>query len=468
MSHSYKITEESFYKYLKCPSWLIHEQQDADNGHKSLIRLLQKEGLLEEHAERLIEKKSVSRIKLDDIDEAFTQTIELMREGKQTIYGAVLIYDNFIAQPDLLEKVEGKSDLGDYYYVASDLKRSSRLKDEYKFEACFYADILEKVQGHRPIQGYIIHQNGEVSNFILDEFLDQYHELLEKIEHLLETGEYDPFLTSACKQSPFFHKCVEEAEKCRDLSLINRIWRSEVDAIKSININTIDDLANASIESLKEIPELTLDRIYFLQQQAISLVENKVILTSEIEFEENETTLVIDIESDPFHDIHYLFGVLIIENGQETYKTFLAETPADEEENWHNFTNFLRDYPDTPIYHYGWYEVDVFRRLVNKYETSPIARELFENYMVDLLTVLRNKVIFPSPFYSLKDIAKFLGFNWRTSDASGIDSIVWYHEWQENQDSDKLQKIIDYNEDDVRATWFLRNWAKNEYEKRKL
>lgn len=465
MNKKYKVTEESFYKYLKCPSWLIFEQEE-DIAHQSLIRLLQKDGLLKDQVDRLIENKDISHIELDDIDEAASRTIELMREGKQTIFGAALTDGHYAARPDLLEKVEGNSILGDYYYVACDVKRSSRLKDEYKFEACFYADLLEKHQGIKPMQGYVMHADGHISAFMLDDFSADYHNLLEKIEATLSNNQPDPFLTSACKQSPFFHKCLQHAHECRDLSLINRIWRSEVESLKSANIKTIDELASAKIENLKKVPDLSLDRLYFLQQQAISLVDGEVITTGELSFPDSETCLVIDVESDPLRDLHYLFGVLVIEDGQETYKTFLAETPDDEESTWLEFTDFLRNYPEVPIYHYGWYEVDVFRRLVEKYGASPIAKELFETYMLDILTALRDKVIFPSPFYSLKDIAKFLGFNWRTGDASGLDSIVWYHDWLETKDDLKLKQIIDYNEDDVRATWFLKKWAEKEYENR--
>ena len=49
---------------------------------------------------------------------------------------------------------------------------------------------------------------------------------------------------------------------------------------------------------------------------------------------------------------------------------------------------------------------------------------MFETKMVDVLTYLREAVIFPIPFYSLKDIAKYLGFKWRVDGASGLDSIM--------------------------------------------
>ncbi len=79
--------------------------------------------------------------------------------------------------------------------------------------------------------------------------------------------------------------------------------------------------------------------------------------------------------------------------------------------------------------------------------------------MSDVLTKLREHVIFPLSFYSLKDVAKYLDFHWRTTEASGMDSIGWYEAWLERGDASALQQTIDYNEDDVRATWHVLDWA---------
>ena len=65
--------------------------------------------------------------------------------------------------------------------------------------------------------------------------------------------------------------------------------------------------------------------------------------------------------------------------------------------------------------------------------------------------------------YSIKDIAKseFLGFKWRYEKADGSQSIFWYEEWLETGNSEILDDIINYNEDDVRLTEHLYLWLKN-------
>jgi len=78
--------------------------------------------------------------------------------------------------------------------------------------------------------------------------------------------------------------------------------------------------------------------------------------------------------------------------------------------------------------------------------------------MIDILEVLRPAVVFPLSFYSLKDIASYLGFRWRSDDASGANSVLWFEEWLKKKSQKMMQKILEYNEDDVRATSHLKQW----------
>lgn len=459
-----RITEQSFYKYLKCPSWLVREENRREDLRDSLLEKLQDDGLLKEHELELIKNRNYVEVQHDDLDEAAQKTVDLMREGAETIYKGVLIDGNWVGRPDILEKVEGHSDFGDYYYIACDIKRSRHLKDEYKLQGAFYAKILARIQGLHPVQGYVLHANGIVESFLHEEYSTKFHLTLDRIEQILEEGEAH-FLTSGCKQSPYFSECLDESHECDDLSRINRVWRSETDLLEKSGIKTVTELADASVEKLKKIHGLSMDRLYFLQQQSIAMTENKIIRMGEIDMpEEDGVALVVDIESDPMRDFDYLFGVLVVENGKETYHSFLAKKMDGEEKAWNSFVKFMGEYTDSNIYHYGWYEVDVFRKMSEKYGVTDEVKVMFENNMIDVLSRMRDKVIFPMSFYSLKDIAKHLGFEWRVKEATGLNSVLWFEEWLETKDKEILQQIVDYNEDDVRATWLVRNWAlgKNE------
>lgn len=140
---------------------------------------------------------------------------------------------------------------------------------------------------------------------------------------------------------------------------------------------------------------------------------------------------------------------------------FLAERPEDEQEMWKSFLQWLELLPkeDVAVWHFHHYEVDQCRSLEKSYGGSEVLHELMARFF-DLSEIVQKSVIFPLYFYSIKDIAKskFLNFKWRHAKAGGARSIFWYEEWLEKNDRGILNDIVNYNEDDVRATEFLRDW----------
>jgi len=61
----------------------------------------------------------------------------------------------------------------------------------------------------------------------------------------------------------------------------------------------------------------------------------------------------------------------------------------------------------------------------------------------------------PTRDFSIKTIAKYLGFQWRDAHPSGAASIEWFNRWVTSRNPDVRQRILDYNEDDCRATRVL-------------
>lgn len=456
---SARISEHTFYQYLKCPSWVAH---DAKAGHleDALRARLQEDGLLPEVERRLLADRNVVEIMEEDMDAAAVKTIEEMHRGVQTIYRGVLEHGHFVARPDILERVEGKSIFGNYYYVACDIKRSRHLKDEYKMQGCFYAEVLGLIQGLRPVQGYVMRTNGEIESYLLEEIATRYHLTLDAIERILDGEEEPHFLTSDCKQSPWFHECKKDAIACDDLSRLNRIWRSEVKEFNQAGFMTVTELAALHPDLVaSKVSGVSRDRLEFLHLQARAIADKRHFVLRPVDLPAEATALVVDVESDPLRDVHYLFGVLEVNGKDEKFHAFLAKDPKDERKAWEEFVAFIRGYIGTPIYHYGWSEQEVFRSLGEKYGTDKEVLAMLEEQSIDILVRLREAVVFPLSFYSLKDIAQYIGFKWRHDDASGLNSVLWFEEWLKSGNKQSLQDVVDYNEDDVRATWALRNWA---------
>lgn len=61
----------------------------------------------------------------------------------------------------------------------------------------------------------------------------------------------------------------------------------------------------------------------------------------------------------------------------------------------------------------------------------------------------------PTRDYSIKTLASHLGFKWRDTHPSGAASIERFDRWIREQDPAIHRRLLEYNEDDCRATRVL-------------
>ncbi len=457
------LTPDAFYKYVKCPNWVywdIFGDPKEKGDVPEMMKNLREQGLLHE--------KEVIREMFGDCqempvsgkaEEQFAATLKAMKKGK-TICQGTLMDGDWVGRPDLLIPKREPSKLGKWTYEAVDIKSAYALSDAHKYQLTFYALLLEKIQGSRPETGKIINADRQTLEFPISEAYADFFDILGRILAIRGGQKPDPFFTSACKDSPWFATCRKEAEAQDDVSLVYKLYKNEYRKLKEAGYRTLTAVATADSEALfSEVRGISEARLERIRLQAKALHEKKIIRIGNPDLPEKKEELHFDIEGDPLLGVEYLFGLLIRQGKKEEYKCFLAEKPEDEGKAWLEFCDFIEGWVGTPIYHYGWYEHDVIRRLSAKYGISEKAAEAlgFAN-MIDLVKVVQRSAIFPLYFYSLKDLCKHLGFKWRAEDASGANSVLWFQEWLEKGNRKKLQKIIDYNEDDVRATAFLKDW----------
>jgi uncharacterized protein len=395
-----------------------------------------------------------------DLEEAYLATLELMRQGKN-IYHGVLMTEEWVGMPDLLEARPGKSDLGDFQYVAYDVQRSLDLRDEQKFPLVFYSLILEKIQGVRPREAFIIDPQGNERAFLVDDFVKQFHTTREDIERILGGEKPAPFLKSGCKRSPWYSLCLDETQGCNDVSLIYRLSQADQRRLYSAGIKTVADLAAADGDDLRaKLEDWQYDKIVRFQNQAKVLMAGEPMVLRKPALPQARYEVYFDVESDPTRDIDYLFGMLIrdAEKDSVQYVHMLAERPDHEKEAWTKFLDWLAGIDDFVIYHYATYERAVFERLMLRYGAPATLAAKFHEHAVDLHQKVIDSVVLPLYFYTLKDIAKYIGYTWDDPNAGGAESVAWYDEWLAKGDRTMLDRILRYNEDDVRATMLLHDW----------
>lgn len=465
MSEKPKLTGEHFYKFFQCPHWIWYDIY-ADSKHRKepspMLDIIYK-GKVRATGETLREFKKFEELKPEqtrDLEEAYMATLALMKQGKN-IYHGVLMSGDWVGMPDLLEAQPGKSSLGDWQYAVYDVQRTLELRDEQKFPLVFYSLILEKIQGVRPREAFVMDPQGAQRPFLVDDFVEQFHTTREEIERILDGAKPPPFLKGGCKRTPWYSLCVEGAQECNDVSLVYRLSQADQRRLYSVGIRTVDDLANIDGDELRPLLEdWPYDKIVRLQNQAKVLLSGEPKVLRKSEFPETAVEVFLDIESDPTRDVDYLFGMLLrdTKSGKVTYEYLAAEQPTDEKEMWVKFLDKLAGWDDFVVYHYAYYERTVFDRLALKYGAATALSGKFHEHAYDLHAKVVDSVVLPLYFYTLKDIAKYIGYRWSDPEAGGAESVAWYDQWLKKADRSFFDRVLRYNEDDVRATMLLRDW----------
>lgn len=482
------ITPSLFYQYATCPSWIWNDHFGDPKKKGEMPELAQK--LLEQgivHEEAFVASfTQVTRVQKNKGESDVSATLRLMQEGAAMIYQGTIeaTVDGVLhrGRPDLLERVEGKSLFGAWMYIPVDIKSARSVRDTHKLQLAFYGRMLEVVQGVRPALGAII--NADKARLPVELSSALYTKTARRVDQIKQilSGEHPPMkLTSKCKHSPWFSECIRLAEEADDIALLYNLHEKTDEALRGAGIRTVHQAAKMDVVSFPPAPYATEETLTRIKLQATALVEDRLIWLGVPELPEAPLKIYFDIEGDPLLHVQYLFGCFvegdpegkfahgdIVRRDAHTgnyFVAFLAEKPEEEERMWERFRIWTEHLSEESyvVYHFAPYEAVETRALAKRYGTSAGFEQFFDRY-VDLAKVVKQSVIFPTYFYSIKNLAKsrFLNYRWRHEKAGGAQSIFWYESWLETRDRSVLNDIVNYNEDDVIATKALCDWLRRE------
>ena len=422
-----------------------------------------------------------------DWQAASQATLELMQRGAESIKDAVLLMPTsqgvtLLTRPDLLVKQPGQSIFGDWVYSPTIIKLGRRPKAEYKILAAFSSQILADVQGVLPTTAELMLRRPHPYRVDLETWLPLMQEVLaECTDILLLKQEPEVFISrQKCGLCRWHSQCYAIAQEAKHLSLLPGVTPHRYQDLQTLGLTTVESLADSSITDFEPIlePEIALE----LVQQAQSTIQNRPLLRQEMalgtRWEDNRngktpqlliptntipTALVeiyFDIEAEPDLHVDYLLGVLVIDrlNQTETFYNLLAEHPREEASIWYEFLALVELYPDAPIFHFSDYEAETVQRLAKLYKTPRREVKPLLRRFVDLHQQVTNHVKLPVESYSLKNLARWLGFEWRDTNVTGSQTVCLYNQWLKTGDRSLLAAVERYNEDDCRATYKLKDW----------
>lgn len=307
---------------------------------------------------------------------------------------------------------------------------------------------------------------------------------------LLRTGVDDPepivrpIRIRECEWCPWWEVCRPRMDD-DDISL--RISKTPLDVrelqtLMGLGIQTVEQLAEADIDAiLPDYLPLTAHRDHSEQRLRTAArrarmlaagVELERVSGDEIGVPRAEVEVDLDIETAE-GDLTYLWGLLVTdrrtgEQHYEHFSDFRDLNGAEEIDLARRFSRRLvelaEQHPGLKVYHYSDYETVHMRRLAQRSHDADIkaACELIREHFVDLFLHVRDNFVGVDGL-GLKVVAnKGAGFSWRDEDAGGLNSQTWF-ETAVNGGSDAERdaariRVLEYNEDDVLATWEVREW----------
>lgn len=493
------ISDHLLLNYKRCNRRTFLEiygdprQQDSE---KDFLLKLRREH--KTHIRQVIEARSLSchrpTASRRDWQANSQQTIELMRQGANTISGSTLSvsFDRwrsalefdlfadlinsenaaffsqvvFVATPSLLIERPGQSRFGDWEYVPTEIKLGRKPKPEYKLIGAFHAQILSIIQEKPPTRSQLILKEHDEHQVNLDHWLlKMQHTVAECLTMLAQQHKPEVFISrQRCSLCSWYGYCHQVAKSTRHLSLVPGVTPRRYEYLQQVGIDSFESLSTISETKLGEI--LGYDTARQLKQQVSALQSDRPLVRANFDLvntppiPSGAIELYFDIEAEPERQTDYLLGVLLVDRSANTerFYAFLAETIEDEGKIWQEFLDFVSLYPDAPIFHYSEYEADTIKRLARLYDTPKEEKKAVLSRLVDLHYWVTKAVIFPVESYSLKALANWIGFYWRETKGSGDQSVCWYDRWLATRDRSLLELILSYNEDDCRATRYLKDW----------
>lgn len=484
---SQSITASMLYDLVICDHrvtmdlYTPHNMRDAVNP---FVKMLWEKGSLWE--KEVIQKLQTPFLDLSaskNDEEKTRLTLEAMSQRTPLIYGGRIEDKELVGEPDLL-RLNGDG------YIAGDIKSGAGEEGEgdtaspkvhYAVQLGLYTDILQRKGLSGGFKAFIwdIHGNEVVYDFAEKHGIKNPRTMWQDYEECLDAAKVivannnatRPALSSVCKLCHWHTVCSERLNKENDLTLIPELGRSKRDVMVK-SIGTVKELAEANLQTFisggkSQFSGIGTDTLKKFQFRAQLLINPQAtpVLREPVTLPANDCELFFDIEVDPMRDICYLHGFVERvkgDNNTEKFHAFFANKCAPDEEKaaFAASIKLIKEKQPCGIYYYSKYERTIYRKLRAKYPDVCSEQDIEDIFdpakSVDLyFDVVKKATEWPTHDFSIKTLAKYLGFEWRDTHPSGAASIEWFDSWIKTGDPVIKQRILEYNEDDCRATRVL-------------
>ena len=319
----------------------------------------------------------------------------------------------------------------------------------------FDAFVLSELLGQTAKFGRLIHGDGYFSlNVRLPKLISRVRRLIREIEAVLSSSAPPELvLNPHCPECRFQGRCKREAVIKEDLSLLPKMTPKERRKFHTNGIFTVTQLSYTFRPRRRSRRFAPKPENYHHALKALAIRQSKIHVVGRPELTLQGTPVYLDVEGLPDRDFYYLIGVRHKTLHGFAQLSFWADDANQERDMWLAFLHLLRSIEGPVLVHYGSFETKFLRQMLARYggppEDQDVARAIATP--VNLLSKIFARIYFPAYSNGLKDVARYLGFNWSEANASGIQSIVWRSTWETTRDDVVKQKLIAYNAEDCAA-----------------
>jgi predicted RecB family nuclease len=457
-----RITSSLFAAFLKCPTkcWLRSQGEEGTGNAYSDWMRTQNESYLKAGMKRLAEGFSCDETIISSTEPVNLKTAK-WRLGVEFVARTEDLESCLNAVECVPSAGRGKvAQLIPYRFVFN-----NKITKNDKLLVAFDTIVLSEMLGCMVDRGKIVHGDDHATLKVKTSILDgEVRKLIGKIAPLLSNQSLPTLaLNRHCTECEFQARCRQTAIGQDDLSLLAGMKEKELKKYHSKGIFTVTQLSYTFRPRRR--PKRWRDKRerYHHSLKALAIREKKIHIVGSPELKIEGTPVYLDVEGLPDRDFYYLIGVRVRNGDSVMQHSLWSDSVEDEKKIWDEFLGIIATIENPVLVHYGSFESIFLSRMSERYggldNKSPVAPAIGKS--LNLLSLAFGRIYFPGYTNGLKEVARFLGFDWSEPNVSGIQTVIWRTEWEHSRDPSLKHKLTTYNAEDCealcRVTECLRN-----------
>jgi predicted RecB family nuclease len=373
-----------------------------------------------------------------------------------------LIIDGTVATPSLRTCVDA-ADLAHpvhngppFYYRPIRFAPANKVSKSDKLLLAFDALAISRITGVVPPTGRLVYGDHYARTTLrLAQLIREVRLVLSRIATLrARTVPPQLLLNKHCADCEFRSRCRADAIERDDLSLLTGLNQKALSTWNGKGVSTVTQLSYAFRPRRYSRRRPSKPAKHDPALKALALRKNQVHVVGTPTWTDIDNPVYFDVEGVPDRDFYYLIGLRYRNGDDYICRSFWADDPSKEGEMWAACLRDLQSINAPRLIHYGSYETHFLKQMKSRYSTFTADSNLIDHLVsssLNLISFTYAQIYFPTYSNTLKEIARFLNFQWSDSNASGLTSLMWRSEWEESSDPSVKQKLISYNADDCEA-----------------